>query len=189
MSAVFYERRAHAESDKVAIGAGERLPGCWVRPGRPTRVRVSRPPQHRPGAARARRQRLVGLGRDAQATSLGTGNVAIAVGNPGETRSTVPSNRPTWRMQTAPATSPSRSATAARGHAGQPQPALRAWQGSNAFSYGGVTDCPLGGISTIPSGHNTSVTIGDRSEAGAVGPASQTRLPPSATTSNCKTTA
>ena len=58
--------------------------------------------------------------------------------------------------------------TAAGGHAGPRQHRLVVGQGCNAFSYGG-DHLPTSRSRTTAERHNTSVTVGNGSEAGAVG--------------------
>ena len=105
----------------------------------------------------------IGLGRDATADSAGAGSVAVAVGNPGYSRF-YGATHPT--LAYAHGTGNVSVALGDGGLAGTLGHGNRAFvlgQGSNAFSYGGNLSSPL------RSRHNTSVTVGDRSEAAAVG--------------------
>ena len=107
----------------------------------------------------------VGLGRDARADSAGPGSVAIAVGNPGYSRF-YKSTHPTLAYAHGTGNvSVALGDGSLAGTLGNGNRAFVLGQGSNAFSYGG-------NIASDPfeSNHNTSVTIGDCSEAGAVGP-------------------
>ena len=106
----------------------------------------------------------VGLGRDAQATSLGTGNVAVAVGNPGKSLF-YRSDHPTLAYAEGTGNvSVALGDGSLAGTKGNGNRAFVLGQGSNAFSFGGDIASPFG------SNHNTSVTIGDLSDARAVGP-------------------
>jgi len=112
----------------------------------------------------------VGIGRDAQATSLGTRNVAIAVGKPGDNPFY---GRPGPTLAYADGTGNTSVALGNGSNAGTlgtRNTALAVGNGSNAFSYGGVAHVPITQVSDYkPSSHNTSVTVGNGSEAGAVG--------------------
>ena len=113
----------------------------------------------------------IGLGKDAKATSLGTGNVAIAVGNPGYSRFY---GTPTQTQAYANGTGNTSVALgdgSIAGTLGHGNTALVVGQGSNAYSYGGsYVPAPTQISDYKPSSHNISVTLGDSSEAGAVGP-------------------
>ena len=102
---------------------------------------------------------------------MGTRNVAVAVGNRsdnpfyGQPGPTLASTGGTGNVSVALGNGSN------AGTLGPRNTALVIGNGSNAFSYGGVAHFPVTKISDyIPSRHNTSVTIGDVSEAGAVGP-------------------
>ena len=106
----------------------------------------------------------IGLGKGAEATSLGTGNVAIAVGNPGKSLFYNSDNQPTLAYAKGTGNvSVALGDGSLAGTLGNGNRAFVLGRGSNAFSYGGNLSVPL------ESSHNTSVTIGDFSEAGAVG--------------------
>ena len=112
----------------------------------------------------------VGLGKDAKATSLGRGNVAVAVGNPGHNRfygTDIPAQA--YANGTGNGSVALGDGSVA-GTLGTGNGALVVGNGSNAHSYGGVRNSPPTQISDYkPSRFNTSVTVGHGSEAGAVG--------------------
>lgn len=105
----------------------------------------------------------VGLGRDAQADSAGPGSVAIAVGNPGYSRFYGTDHPTLAYAHGTNNVSVALGDGSLAGSLGHGNRAFVLGQGSNAFSYGGNLSVPL------RSRFNTSVTVGDRSEAGAVG--------------------
>ena len=106
----------------------------------------------------------IGLGRDAQADSAGPGSVAVAVGNPGYNRFYNTSHPTLAYAHGTGNTSVALGDGTLAGTLGTGNRAFVLGQGSNAFSYGGnVGNVPQ------PGRFNTSVTVGDRSEAGAVG--------------------
>lgn len=113
----------------------------------------------------------VGLGRDAQADSAGPGSVAVAVGNPGVNRFYHTNNQPTLAYAHGTGnTSVALGDGSLAGTLGNGNHAFVLGQGSNAYSYGGSNVPAPNKISDyLPSHSNTSVTVGDRSEAGAVG--------------------
>ncbi len=124
----------------------------------------------------------IGLGRNAQADSAGPGSVAIAVGNPGYNRF-YNTEHPTLAYAHGTGnTSIALGDGALAGSLGTGNRAFVLGRGSNAFSYGGNLSDPL------RSRFNTSVTVGDRARRGPSARIASSP-PPSATTSNCKTTA
>ena len=108
----------------------------------------------------------VALGANATATADGPMNLAVAVGNPGP--------NPFYKGAVLPTQALARgtfngafaigSGTNA-GSFGVANSAAAVGNGSNAFSYGGNQ-----GLIPQPSKFNTSIVLGNRSEAGAVGP-------------------
>ena len=111
----------------------------------------------------------VGLGRDAQADSAGPGSVAVAVGNPGFNRF-YGTNLPTQAYANGTGNGSFAFGDGSiAGTLGTGNHAFVLGQGSNAYSYGGSNVPAPNKISDyLPSHSNTSVTLGDRSEAGAV---------------------
>ena len=104
----------------------------------------------------------VGLGRDAKADSIGPGNVAVAVGNPGP--------NPTQAYANGVGnTSVALGDGSVAGTLGHGNTALVVGRGSNAHSYGGSLPNPTQISDYFPSRHNTSVTVGNGSKAEAVG--------------------
>ncbi len=111
----------------------------------------------------------IGLGKDAKATSLGTGNVAIAVGNPGDSRFYgTPTSTQAYANGTGN-TSIALGDGSVAGTLGHRNTALVVGRGSNAHSYGGSLPNPTQIEDYFRSRHNTSVTVGNGSEAAAVG--------------------
>ena len=122
------------------------------------------------GCKSTARQRLVGLGRDAQADSAGPGNVAIAVGNPGYNRF-YNTDRPTLAYAHGTGnTSVALGDGSTGGHAGHTVTRAFVLGKAPTPSPTAVRQCACHpDLGLQPSSHNTSVTVGDRSEAGAVG--------------------
>ena len=124
------------------------------------------------------------LGKDAEATSLGTSNVTIAISNPSKSLFYNSDNQPTLAYAKGTSNvSVALSNDSLAGTLGIAQTHLRPWSGLQRLL---LQRQPL--RSPWRAADNTSLTIGDFSEAGAVG-RHHKLAPPSATTSKCETTA